>query len=74
MQSFTDAVDTSALHSQVLVLGGSDDLLNPIAALRDTWQSIDDTQWVEISSAGHALHWDQPEAVVNAVTRFLKKG
>jgi pimeloyl-ACP methyl ester carboxylesterase len=54
----------------LLVWGASDRLIPPVYAER--WQElIPRARLVRIEGAGHMLPWEQPEAFVGAVARFL---
>ena len=60
-----------AVTAPALVLCGDADILIPPEASRASFASLAHARFETIAGAGHALHWDRPEAFVAAVTRFL---
>jgi pimeloyl-ACP methyl ester carboxylesterase len=66
--------DGAAVRARTLVLSGRLDRLIDPAASRASYADIPGMTSIEIDDAAHSLHWDQPEAFVAAITRFLARG
>ncbi len=71
----TTGLDLSAYAARIsiptLVLAGSDDLLFPPERVRAAFADLPGVRIEIMAHAGHALHWDQPEAFAEAVATFL---
>ena len=55
----------------VLALLSTDDLLIPANAARAALAAFADLRVVSLSGAGHSLHWDAPEQVLDHILPFL---
>lgn len=70
-------IDAGALPAQVrckvLALLGAHDLLIAPMAARDALAPIPDLTVQTIAEAGHSLHWDAPQAVLDALIPFLSE-
>ncbi len=66
----TPRLDT--ITADTLVLAGENDLLYPLAELQKSYSAFPKFRVETIADAAHSLHWDQPEAFISAVSRFLE--
>jgi pimeloyl-ACP methyl ester carboxylesterase len=57
----------------VQVIYGEHDLMIPEAPARAAFAAIPGVEQRTIADAGHSLHWDQPQAVLAALTGFLDR-
>jgi pimeloyl-ACP methyl ester carboxylesterase len=60
------------VRARTLHLHGEKDLLMPVATAGAVFDGIAGLQRVVLEDAAHALYWDQPEAFVREVMRFLE--
>ncbi len=71
VKSYGPPPDFAAIsHSTLLLLGG-DDLLFPPHIAQQSLSALPALSSAVIAGAGHALHWDAPDAFVNKVIDFL---
>lgn len=69
--AFDGQADLARLGVPVLVLAGRDDVLFPLDAMQRFAGAIAGARFEAVSGAAHAVHTEQPQAFVDAVTRFL---
>ncbi len=55
----------------VLAVLSADDLLMPLSAAKPAFARFADLTLAEVSGAGHSLHWDAPDMVLQHVLPFL---
>ncbi len=67
------AVDLEKIACPVLALAADQDLLFPADGLAPAFQTVADLATITIRGAGHSVHWDQPEAFVDAILDFCDK-
>jgi pimeloyl-ACP methyl ester carboxylesterase len=58
----------------VMVLRGADDLISSKAYAGEFARTFSRGVFVQISSAGHLAHYDNPNGVLTALTRFCAPG
>lgn len=74
-----DAINTMTpapleqLNIPVLSISGREDILIPHAQIESSLAKIEMLTTLQIEDAGHSLHWDQAEAVANAIKLFLSE-
>ncbi len=62
---------TQDINVPTLVLGGADDVVTPVKYAEYLHQRIPGSQLTIIPDAGHASYFEQPDAVVRALSTFL---
>lgn len=67
-------IDLSELDIPVLSISGDRDLLIPQDHIEETLSALPHLTTLTIPDAAHSIHWDQPDAVVNAINLFLGDG
>jgi 3-oxoadipate enol-lactonase len=63
----------SRIRMPVLVVAGDDDQIAPAAEMREMAEAIPGAEFVLIQSAGHLAPLEQPDAVNQAVARFMAR-
>ncbi len=74
VRALSQSVPVQGLHgiaAPVLALFGTEDRLVPVRTAPDHLAGIPDCTVQVIDGAGHAVHWDQPEAVLATIGDFL---
>ncbi len=61
------------ISAKMLAIAGEDDLLFPLADMRQCYAALPNSAFEVLPDAAHSVHWDQPEAFVSAVSRFLDR-
>jgi len=61
----------AGIRVPVLVIAGSDDQITPAAGMREMARAISGAQFTLIPDAGHLTALERPDAVNNALKRFL---
>lgn len=64
-------VDVSMIGCPVLVVAAENDLLAPPAAVAAAHAAIPDHKLLTIPRAAHSIHWEQPEAVAEAIFAYV---
>ena len=64
-------VDLATIQCPVLAITGDGDLLAPPAAVAAGHASIPDHRLVIIPNGAHSIHWEQPQAVADAISAVL---
>lgn len=67
-------IDLSGIDLPVLSISGDRDLLVPEDHIEQTLSGLPHLTTLTIADAGHSVHWDQPDAVVRAISLFLSEG
>lgn len=70
LASFQTPPDTAAVTCPVLAITGEHDLLFSPQALTATVNAYPVTRHQVIPAAAHALHWENPDAVLETIARF----
>lgn len=65
-------VDFGRVRCPVLAVAAERDLLAPPEAVAALHREVPDLRHVRIAEAAHSVHWEQPEAVADAMMRFLE--
>jgi pimeloyl-ACP methyl ester carboxylesterase len=65
----TDLLPT--IQVPTLVVCGQDDALTPLAEMKTMHDALPNSQFVEISGAGHIANQEQPDAFTKALQTFL---
>ncbi len=74
MAARPDSVPTlKTINVPVLVLVGQEDTLTPPADAELMYREIRGSQFASVSAAGHYIPFEQPEAAVQLMRRFLEK-
>ncbi len=60
-----------AIAADTLALAGEHDLVYPLADVQKAYGNLPNIRCETIADAAHSLHWDQPEAFISAVLRFV---
>lgn len=63
--------DCRKIHTPVLALQGADDEYGTLQQIRDIGQQLPTAHTLVLQACGHSPHRDQPDAVTDAMTRFL---
>jgi len=61
------------IPAPTLIIAADADLLAPPALMRIWAAHVKNHEWTEMSDAGHALTWEQPDVFNDKVLAFLKK-
>lgn len=62
----------AVVHCPVQAVLGTDDLLYPVSEARTALEAaFPGLKITEVKGAAHSLHWDQPEAVAEAILSFV---
>lgn len=56
----------------LLAIQGHDDEYGTLAQIRDIAHHVPHVRLLELAACGHSAHRDQPEAVIDAATRFMR--
>ncbi len=62
-----------AIRCPVLAIQGADDEYGTMEQVRRIAAAVPDTDVLELADCRHSPHRDQPEAVIDAITRFLDR-
>jgi len=74
MASRSDRTDIlSELHFPSLVVHGSEDQIIPAERARQMAGCLQDSEYVEIPNAGHAIPWEAPEQLVDELIGLLRR-
>ncbi|HEV7276085.1 MAG TPA: alpha/beta fold hydrolase [Devosiaceae bacterium] len=65
-------VDFRRVRCPVLAVAAERDLLAPPEAVAALHREVPDLRHLRIAEAAHSVHWEQPEAVAEAMIRFLE--
>jgi pimeloyl-ACP methyl ester carboxylesterase len=63
----------ATIPTPTLVLAADADLLAPPALMRIWAAHVKNHEWAEVSDAGHAIAWEQPDVFNEKVLEFVKK-
>jgi pimeloyl-ACP methyl ester carboxylesterase len=64
--------EIEAIRCPVLAIQGVDDEYGTLEQVRGIARRVPQTQVLELAACGHSPHRDQPQAVIEATTRFLR--
>jgi pimeloyl-ACP methyl ester carboxylesterase len=64
--------EIEAIRCPVLAIQGVDDEYGTLEQVRGIARRVPQTQVLELAACGHSPHRDQPQAVIDATTRFLR--
>ncbi len=64
------AADLGKISCPVLALAADQDLMFPASVAASAYSGVEHLSVETINDAGHSVHWDQPEAFVDAVLDF----
>jgi pimeloyl-ACP methyl ester carboxylesterase len=64
--------EIEAIRCPVLAIQGVDDEYGTLEQVRGIARRVPQTQVLELAACGHSPHKDQPQAVIEATTRFLR--
>ena len=62
-----------AITCPLLAVQGIDDEYGTLAQIRGIRQALPQTELLELPDCGHAVHKDQPEALIDATTAFIAR-
>lgn len=67
------AHELPAITCPLLAVQGLDDEYGTLAQIRGIQQALPQTELLELPDCGHAVHKDQPEALIQATTTFIAR-
>ncbi|HZN48871.1 MAG TPA: alpha/beta hydrolase, partial [Ramlibacter sp.] len=65
--------ELSAIRCPVLAVQGVDDEYGTLEQVRGIARQVPQTELLELPGCGHSPHKDQPQAVIEAVARFMRR-
>ncbi|MBT8471918.1 MAG: alpha/beta hydrolase [Marinicaulis sp.] len=71
MRDYDAAEHIAKINAPTLILGGDADLLYPPEEFEAAYADLRDKRFLTIAQTAHSLHWDRPEATVNALNDFF---
>ena len=71
-RQWTIEAEISAIRAPLLAVQGLDDEYGTLEQIRGIARCVPHTQWLEIADCGHSPHRDQPQALIDAATAFIR--
>lgn len=67
------AENAPSIHKRILIISGDKDSQCPIKQQKKAVQAFKRAQLVELDSAGHLSHYEEPESIADSILSFLDK-
>ncbi len=71
LASFISSPEVARVQCPILAMTGELDMLTTPAMLHARYQDLPEVEQQIVAGAAHAIHWEQPDAVVSAIKTFL---